>query len=181
MTIYSNPIRSTSNACCKLPQALRLYRPGALQLLCCLLLPMLASCASKPVIKPSVEELQSRQQRQADATARETQTDPATAAVLEDSPAVKELLTNAETAREEENFSLANLLLERALRIAPSQADIYLGLARLRMDQTLPEEALAFVQRGLALQPQTEVKAQLQATGVIAKEAISSTATPLGS
>jgi len=172
MTIYSNSISATSNACCKQPLTLRLHRRGGLQLICSLLLLMLASCASKPVIKPSVEELQSRQQRQADATARETQADPATAAVLEDSPAVKELLTNADTARKEENFPLANLLLERALRIAPSQADIYLGLAR---------QALAFVQRGLALQPQTEVKAQLQATGVIAKEAISNTSTPLGS
>jgi len=141
MTIYSNSISATSNACCKRPPTPRLNRRSGLQLICSLLLLMLASCASKPVIKPSVEELQSRQQRQA----------------------------------------LANLLLERALRIAPSQADIYLGLARLRMDQSLPEEALAFVQRGLALQPQTEVKAQLQATGVIAKEAISNTSTPLGS
>jgi len=149
-------------------------------LLCCLLILTVTGCASPPANRTSVEEQLSRQQRQADAVARESQADPA-AAVSQESPAVTQLLTDAESARTEGNFSLANLLLERSLRIAPSQAKIYLGLARLRMDQSLPEQALAFVQRGLALQPQAAVKAELQATGVSAKAAINSTAATIGS
>jgi len=158
----------------------RLERSAVLKVTAWLLIALLAGCANIPVTEPSAAEVQSRQQRQADATARENQTAPA-AAVLEESPAVKELLSEAETAREENNLALASLLYERALRIAPAHAEIYLGLARLRMDQSLPKEALAFVQRGLALQPQAKVKAELQATGFSAKEAISNGPAPLGS
>ena len=180
MTILSNTIKARFHV-----GGLSLRKPGqqpakGLPILGCLLLTVLAGCANTPDISPSAEQVQSRQQRQADATARESQTDPA-AALREESPAVKQLLTDAETARQDDNLSLANLLLERALRIAPSHANTYLGLARLRMDQSLPTEALAFVQRGLALQPQPKVKTELQATGIIAKEAISDGPAPLGS
>lgn len=76
--------------------------------------------------------------------------------------AVVALREKAETALLEEDAPTANLLLERALRIDPSDPATYLQLARLRLADQEYSQAGALAKKGLSLNPAESVEKPLE-------------------
>ena len=78
------------------------------------------------------------------------------------SPAVMALRDGADKALLEGDSATANLLLERALRIDPSDPSTYLHLARLRLADEENSQAGALAQKGLSLNPPESVAMPLK-------------------
>ena len=78
------------------------------------------------------------------------------------SPAVMALRDRADKALLEGDSATANLLLERALRIDPSDPSTYLHLARLRLADGENSQAGALAQKGLSLNPPESVEMPLK-------------------
>jgi len=136
---------------------------------------LLASCVSvgsrtgsapsaNPASTDKAERAARSAQKREDASQRQQQA--MAAAVEQDkdqsNPAVQSLLANARSAQKDGTPERANLLLERALRIDPDDANIYLELARLRASSGNYAGAIGFAERGLSLNPGEELSAQLK-------------------
>lgn len=109
----------------------------------------------------SATDEQAQAQHRADANRRRQQSTmentPDTSA-----PAVLALREQADKALLKEDTATANLLLERALRIDPSDPATYLQLARLRLINQEYAQAGALARRGLSLSPPESVEMPLK-------------------
>ncbi len=107
----------------------------------------LAACASGPTpVPPEAPEARERSSRMPTPTVPTVPTDgssPPTA-----SP-VDSLLEEARAFRDRGNLSASFARLERALRIAPQRAEVYLELARSHEAAGRPGRASASAERGL--------------------------------
>ncbi|WOJ96895.1 hypothetical protein R0137_16880 [Congregibacter brevis] len=105
---------------------------------------LLAACASGPApISPETPEASERSSNVP--TPAVPSTKPETPAV---SP-VDRLLEQAKTLRQEGDLPASFARLERALRIAPQRAEVYLELALSHVAAGSPERASASAERGL--------------------------------
>jgi tetratricopeptide (TPR) repeat protein len=86
---------------------------------------------------------------------------PATTTDSKPLPAVQGLLAAADTATKAGNLELASAQLERAQRLAPQSAPVYLKLAELRLRQKRPAEAEQLARKGLAQARQADTQAAL--------------------
>ncbi|WP_439107673.1 tetratricopeptide repeat protein [Congregibacter sp.] len=107
-------------------------------------LSFLAACASGPTPVPPEAPEASRRSSQVPTPA--VPPDSSVAPVL--SP-VDSLLDEARVLREDGDLSASFARLERALRIAPQRAEVYLELARSHVAAGSPERASASATRGL--------------------------------
>jgi len=141
--------------------------------LCCSFIAGCASTGNGPGNSPADAAAQAEAQRlkekqallRQDALSRQQQTDTA-AAKGEDKQisnnAVVALLEEARSAQQEGDEQRANLVLERALRISPDDAAIYLELAKHRLEGNDYTQARAFALRGLSLKPNSEIEKALR-------------------
>lgn len=67
----------------------------------------------------------------------------------------------ADDAMAKGDIAKANRLLDRALRVAPNDPKNYLALALLRLEQQRPDDARAFAEKGLTLNPDPQTRKQL--------------------
>lgn len=104
----------------------------------------LAACASGPTpVPPEAPEARERSSRMPTPTVPTERSSPPTA-----SP-VDSLLEEARAFRDQGNLSASFARLERALRIAPQRAEVYLELARSHEAAGRPGRASASAERGL--------------------------------
>lgn len=104
----------------------------------------LAACASGPTpVPPEAPEARERSSRMPTPTVPTERSSPPTA-----SP-VDSLLEEARAFRDRGNLSASFARLERALRIAPQRAEVYLELARSHEAAGRPGRASASAERGL--------------------------------
>lgn len=84
---------------------------------------------------------------------------PATQADADISRTIREQAIKAISAGQ---FTNASRLLDRAVRLSPRQPSNYYEFARLRLKQNRPDQAQQFVTKGLSLNPDPALQAQLE-------------------
>ena len=115
-------------------------------LLPAVLLAVLAGCASAPGPTAGTEVISREPDYEQGTPAAVPAQPPASSAA---SAPYAELLQRAGAAREAGDYEQALALLERAQRIDPDSADIYLALAETHRAGGNPEQARATAERGL--------------------------------
>ncbi|ESZ89389.1 tetratricopeptide repeat protein [Congregibacter litoralis] len=127
--------------------------PSAFQsLLLVVVLLALAACASGPSpVPPEAPEARERSSRMPTPTipAPSTPTAPTDRSSPPARSPVDSLLDEARAFREQGDLSASFARLERALRIAPQRAEVYLELARSHAAAGRPGRASASAERGL--------------------------------
>ncbi|RRJ82239.1 tetratricopeptide repeat protein [Aestuariirhabdus litorea] len=88
--------------------------------------------------------------------------DPVSAKPAKRSAGVEQLVALSEQQRNDEQYDAAAASLERALRISPTDPDLYYRLALVRMQQGRYDQADQLARRGLSVTQDAAQRARLQ-------------------
>ena len=87
---------------------------------------------------------------------------PVRETAIQTNSALDTLIEQAQQERLVGNMTAAEATLERALRIAPTSAQVYFALAQLMVDQSLYPRALQYAERALSMYPPQPLRSEIE-------------------
>jgi len=129
---------------------------GSRPLLTWLLALLLSGCGSSPLTPAGTPpaagaDSQTQSPTRADADTAKALPTPAPAAKPDTDAATLALLQQSQRAETAGSINEAIAYTERAIRIAPRQADLWIRLAKLELANTQPESAIQYANKALSL------------------------------